>query len=103
MQRNRTALQHTRHSNDTDKYLMDLLKRWPLIMFLMLCYSTRISVVAFLIPKSQPHKVSQSGLRSSLINSMVEINTGDIMWTVAFGAAAYFSTYTTDGYEPHAM
>jgi hypothetical protein len=79
--------------------------RLPLVLLVLLA----ASVGSFSIIQPKHHyqiHTCTAGQRTTLLSSLkMNANKEDavLLWTVAAGAAAYFSSYATDGYEPHRL
>mmetsp|Transcript_24250 Transcript_24250/g.28572 ORF Transcript_24250/g.28572 Transcript_24250/m.28572 type:complete len:83 (+) Transcript_24250:65-313(+) len=77
-------------------------KRRLLAIFLLQPRTTTARLAAFVPPHpKKQHHYYPKGPPSQQLKMSVDLDT--TMWTIAAGTVAYYSTYATDGYEPHAM
>jgi hypothetical protein len=77
-------------------------RRLPLVLLALLA----TNVVSFLIVRPK-HRYQVTAAQRTTHGSTLKMSATNedaaLLWTIGAGAAAYFSTYATDGYEPHKL
>jgi hypothetical protein len=80
-------------------------RRLPLVLLALLATNVR----SFLIVRTK-HRCQTTAAQKTTHGSTLKMTATNedaaaaaLLWTVGAGAAAYFSTYATDGYEPHKL